>query len=88
MSLSIRTCQPAVDLGDLFRPSLPLTVLKVHDILSRPVKVIGDIGYLLVQAIEGVAYDPPRSVRSTSISDWQLGQVTGKILVPCSLICR
>lgn len=31
-----------------------------------PVEVIGDIGYLLVQAIQGVAYDPPNSVRSTS----------------------
>jgi len=30
--------------------------------------VIGDIGYLLMQAFEGVAYDPPRSAKSNSNS--------------------
>ena len=86
--LLIRTSEPAVDISDLCHPALALSVLEVHDRLARPVKVVGDIGYLLVQAIEGVAYDPPRSARSTSIWAWQSGHVTERTLVPCSLICR
>jgi hypothetical protein len=42
-------------------------VFKIENIIGRPVKMIGKIGYLLVQAIEGVAYDSPgKSAKSTS----------------------
>jgi len=38
----------------------------LQNFATRPVKVVSDIGYLLVQAFEGVAYAPPRSAKSTS----------------------
>jgi hypothetical protein len=47
--------QPAIDSGDFFHPPAPLCVLQIQDIGARPVKVIGNVGYLLVQAIEGIA---------------------------------
>ena len=47
--------QPAVDTGDFFHPLLAFTVLQVHDGIPRPVKVIRNIGYLLMQAVQGVA---------------------------------
>jgi hypothetical protein len=47
--------KPAIDLGNLADPALPLAVLKVEHFVSRPVKVIGDVGYLLIYLIEGVA---------------------------------
>lgn len=34
-------------------------MLQVQDVVRRPVKVIGDEGYLLVDLGEGVAYDSP-----------------------------
>jgi hypothetical protein len=30
-----------------------------QNILQRPVKVVGNVGYLLIQLFEGVAYDSP-----------------------------
>jgi hypothetical protein len=48
-------------------PALSLGVFERQDFLKWPMEVIGDVGYLLVQAFKGVAYDsPPRSARSTS----------------------
>jgi len=44
-----------VDLADLLDPSPPVCVLKLKNVLQRPVKVIRDVGYLLVEAIQGVA---------------------------------
>jgi hypothetical protein len=63
-------------------------MFQVHDLLLGPVEVISQIGYLLVQAVEGVAYDSPRVAKSTSNSVLHSGQVTLMLLVPCSLICR
>jgi hypothetical protein len=40
---------------DLFHPAAALGVLQVQDVGARPVEMIGDIGYLLVQAVERVA---------------------------------
>lgn len=34
-------------------------MLQVHDLVVRPVKMVGDKGYLLVELIEGVAYHSP-----------------------------
>ena len=57
----------AVDAGYFIDPALSLRVLKIQDVIQRPVKVIGDVGYLLVQAVKGVAcYSPPRLAKSTS----------------------
>jgi hypothetical protein len=80
--------KPPVDPGDLIHPLLTVAVFQIEDVLQRPVEVIGQVGYLLVQAVKGVAYDPPISARSTSCLVWQAGQVTVMMLLPCSLICR
>jgi hypothetical protein len=48
--------------------SLPLVVLHREDVVQRPVKVIGDVGYLLEQALRGVARYTPRPTVSTSNS--------------------
>jgi hypothetical protein len=80
--------QPAIDLGDLLDPLPALPVFQMQDVVQRPVKVIRDVGYLLVQAIKGVAYDsPPRFARSSSNSSLQWGQVIGRVVLPVSLIC-
>jgi hypothetical protein len=34
---------------------VPLVVLHVEDGVERPVEVIGDVGYLLVELLQGVA---------------------------------
>jgi hypothetical protein len=47
--------ESAIDPGDLLDPALPLAVLKVKHLLGRPVEVIGNVGYLLIHLIEGVA---------------------------------
>ena len=41
-------------------------VLHLQDVLERPVEVVGDVSYLLVQLLEGVAYYPPGWPKSTS----------------------
>jgi hypothetical protein len=40
---------------DLLHPAAPVGMLQVQNSLKRPVKVIGDKSYLLVQRLEGVA---------------------------------
>ena len=81
--------EPAVDLRDLFHPPLPLGMFERQDLVAWPVEVIGDVGYLLVQAVEGVAYDsPPRLARSTSNSALHSGHVTPTVVCPSSLIWR
>ena len=81
--------QPAVDPGNLFHPAQALRVLEAQDLVVRPVKVIGDVGYLLVQAVERVAYDtPPKLARSTSNFAWHSGHVIGMVLCPSSLMRR
>src|SRR5688572_26152446 len=47
--------QPAVDLGHFLHPRLSLGVFHLFDLRQRPVEVIGQVGYLLLQAVEGVA---------------------------------
>ena len=41
--------EAAVDLRDLRDPLLSLTVFEPEDLLVRPVKVIGDVRYLLAE---------------------------------------
>ena len=50
-----RLIKPAIDLRDLLDPALPFGMLKAEHLLRGPVEVVGDVGYLLVQMIEGVA---------------------------------
>src|SRR5256885_1239924 len=67
---------PFIDPHDLGDPSLPLVVLQAQDLVARPMKVVGDIGYLLVQPIRGVAHHSPVRPVSTSNDFSQCGQVT------------
>ena len=47
--------EPAVDLGNLTHPPFPVTMLHVENRIGRPVEMVCNVGYLLVQAIQGVA---------------------------------
>ena len=49
-------------------------------------QVIRDVGYLLVEPVEGVAYDSPDDSTSTSKLWLQAGQVTATRDAPGSLI--
>jgi hypothetical protein len=44
-----------VDRRDFADPAPPVGVLQLHDLAVRPVKVIGNEGYLLGELVEGVA---------------------------------
>jgi hypothetical protein len=43
--------EAAIDLGDLGDPTLALAVLESQDLRMRPMKVKGQVGYLLVQPL-------------------------------------
>jgi hypothetical protein len=47
--------QLPIDSRDLFDPTPAVGVFQIHHGLGRPMKVIGDEGYLLVQRLEGIA---------------------------------
>ena len=65
-----------MDTDKLFDPLAPLGVLKCEQLVVRPVEMIGQTGYLLVELREGVAYDSPDRSGSTSKACWQCGQTT------------
>ncbi len=48
-----------IDPGDLAHPAQTLLVFQIENRLHRPMEVVRDEGYLLVQRPEGVAYNPP-----------------------------
>ena len=77
-----------VDSRNLLNETPPVFVFQVQDIRQRPVKMIGDKGYLLEQAFEGVAYDPPGAPPAASTWNWvlQFGQVTGMGFFPPPLL--
>jgi hypothetical protein len=77
--------QALVDTPNLSHPTLPLAVLHLHDLVIRPVQMVRNIRYLLVQAIRGVARYPPRPAVSTSNSPWQCGQATSNRVCPLVL---
>ncbi len=57
-------------------------MLHIQDRLGLPVEVIGDKGYLLVQRLEGVAYNPPMPSSSTSNSAAHFGQAVCTLALP------
>jgi hypothetical protein len=78
-----------IDFGDFLDPALAFSVFQSQELRQWPMELIGDVGYLLVQTVEGVAYDsPPRSAKSTSKFAWHSGQVTGMVVCPSSLMRR
>ena len=46
---------PSIDIRNLFYPAPAIAVFQVHDIVVRPMEVVGDKGYLLGKLIKGVA---------------------------------
>jgi hypothetical protein len=50
-----RLIESPIDLRDFLDPALPFGMFKVKHLLRGPVKVVGNVGYLLIQMIEGVA---------------------------------
>ena len=69
-SVSCSTLKGAVDLlvdvADFLGPSVTLFVGQLEDVLGVPVKVVGDVGYLLVEPVQGVANYSPRLPNSFS----------------------
>jgi hypothetical protein len=66
---SVAPGQSLVDLAYLFHPLVALAVLQVQDIVERPVEVIGNVRYLLVECVRGVAaYSPASGVSSSVVS--------------------
>ena len=49
-------------------------MLQLQDARQRPVEVVGDVGYLLVELVEGVAYDSPVGTSASKLLP-QEGQV-------------
>jgi len=83
------SAQLPVDLGDLLHPAPAIGVFELQDDFQRPVEVIGDVGYLLVEPVQGVAYDSPRPTTvSTSKSCPHSGHFVDTIVLPFSLIRR
>lgn len=72
----------------LRNPSGTFLVGHRQDFVVIPAQPDGDKRYLLVQAVEGVAYDPPSGGTSSSNSWWQFGQTTRIRCGSTSLICR
>jgi hypothetical protein len=80
---------PVIDLCNLFYPLLPLSMFHLQDVLERPVEVVGNVGYLLVQPVEGVAcYSPPKRLISTAKPWLHSGHVADIRLVPFSFMWR
>ena len=61
---SVAPGEPLVDLADLLHPLMPLGVFQFEDAVERPVEVVSDVGYLLVQTVRGVADYSPESASS------------------------
>ena len=80
--------QLAVDFGNLFHPLATVMMFHLQDVLERPVEVVGDVSYLLVHLLEGVAYYPPGWPKSTSKLWSHSGQVAETLAVPFSFIRR
>lgn len=74
--LTIPLVERLIDFRNLRSPSPPVSMLHMQQSLVRPMEVVGDVGYLLVKPVEGVAYDSPGGSGSTSKACWQLGQCT------------
>src|SRR5689334_20238176 len=72
--------QALVHPGDLRHPPLSLPMIEGHDLVVRPVKITGQVSYLLEQPVRGVAQASPGAAVSTSKSAWQCGHDTSSRL--------
>jgi hypothetical protein len=58
---------PLIDGCNLFHPPAPEAMIQIKNGFRLPVEVVGDVGYLLVELFQRVAYDsPPKVDKSTS----------------------
>lgn len=48
-----------IDVRNLTDPDGALSMFHLQNIIHRPVEVICDVGYLLVETVQGVAYNSP-----------------------------
>lgn len=87
-TLGILFIAPAVNLIDLLHPASSVQVLQLQELGHGPVEVIGEVGYLLMELVEGVAGYPPTSLILTSTSVPQFGQVARATAAPSALIWR
>ena len=62
--------------GYCLEPVLPFGVIQAQELLMGPMDVASEVGYLLVNPFQGVAYDPPASGTSASKACSQRGQRT------------
>lgn len=72
--------------GNRLKPVLPLGVIEAQELMLGPMDVASEIGYLLVDAFQGVAYDPPASGASASKACPQRGQRTANQRVSGALM--
>ena len=77
-----------IDAVHLLYPAETLVMRQSENLIVAPTQIYCDEGYLLVQAVEGVAHDSPNRGTSTSNSCPQLGQMVVSVCVSTSLICR
>ena len=86
LHLVILSADDFINPADLLDPALSLWMGKAVDSAPRPVKMIGDEGYLLKELLQGVAYDSP-GISSSNSKLWsQCGQATVRVARPTSLI--
>ena len=57
-----------VDFADLLAPKLALLVRQIDECVAIPMQVIPQEGYLLIDALEGVAYDSPGLIFTSTVS--------------------
>jgi hypothetical protein len=57
-----------VDFAHLFAPKLSFPVRQVDNRVAIPMHVISQEGYLLIDALQGVAYDPPGLIFTSTVS--------------------
>ncbi len=73
---------PSIDGRDLLHPPTTVRMLQIHHSLGRPVKVIGEEGYLLIERLQGVAGNPPAAFISTVKALSHLGHTAGMLALP------
>jgi hypothetical protein len=55
IQLTLFSGNPAIYRADLIDPPVPFLMLHVQDVLERPVKMIGDVGDLFIDRLDGIA---------------------------------
>ncbi len=64
--MSSRAIDSFIDFRDFLHPIMSLLMGHIEDVISRPVKMVSNEGYLLVYIFQGVAYNSPRRPNSFS----------------------